>query len=67
MPYTLVGKQYSQYGIGLGEAFILIATFIGIFASTIIYNRRSRTPNTRFYQHYLSKMLILQVNMFIQV
>lgn len=67
MPYTLVGKQYSQYGIGLGEAFILIATFIGIFASTIIYNRRSRTPNTRFYQHYLCKMLILQVNMFIQV
>ncbi|WP_338965100.1 ABC transporter [Spiroplasma endosymbiont of Sarcophaga carnaria] len=67
MPHTLVGKQYSQYGIGLGEAFILIATFIGIFASTIIYNRRSRTPNTRFYQHYLSKMLILQVNMFIQV
>ncbi|RUO86826.1 ABC transporter [Spiroplasma endosymbiont of Megaselia nigra] len=67
MPYTLVGKQYSQYGIGLGEAFILVDTFIGIFASTIIYNRRSRTPNTRFYQHYLCKMLILQVNMFIQV
>ncbi|WP_348735559.1 hypothetical protein [Spiroplasma endosymbiont of Ammophila pubescens] len=67
MPYTLIGKQYSQYGIGLGEAFILVTTFIGIFASTIIYNRRSRIPNTRFYQHYLCKMLILQVNMFIQV
>nr|CAK98471.1 hypothetical transmembrane protein [Spiroplasma citri] len=31
MPYTLFAKQYNQYGIGLGEAFIFIATFIGIF------------------------------------
>ncbi|WP_368486755.1 ABC transporter permease [Spiroplasma sp. DGKH1] len=67
MPFELVGKQYSEYGIGLGQAFILIATYIGIFASTVIYNRRSRTPNTRFYQYYLSKILIFQVNTFIQV
>ncbi|WP_241208171.1 ABC transporter [Spiroplasma melliferum] len=67
IPYNVQGHEYNQYGIGLGELFMLIGIWVGSLTQTFVYDRKGRTKNTLFYQHYFSKLLLMLLTSWIQV
>ncbi len=67
IPYNIQGHEYNQYGIGLGELFMLIGIWVGALTQTFVYDRKGRTKNTLFYQHYFSKLLLMLLTSWIQV
>ncbi|AGM25624.1 putative ABC transporter [Spiroplasma syrphidicola EA-1] len=66
IPYDVQGYQFNQYGIGLGELFIFIGVWVGTLTQTFVYDRKGRTANAKWYQHYFSKMLLMLTTSWIQ-
>ncbi|APE73947.1 hypothetical protein [Spiroplasma citri] len=67
IPVHIQGYQYGEYGIGLGELFMLIGIWVGALTQKFVYDRTCRTKRARWYQHYFSKLLLMLITTVLQI